>query len=109
MPTQGSGSFNLHLGSTDCMGDFADGGVKSCGRPNVAEVTLTGFDPMKSKVVVDYAQLIEGDDLSTGQGGAPGCMSGSMDPECAPIFQRLGIDIKDGSIHPETQKLFHVE
>lgn len=42
-------------------------------------------------------------------GGAPGCMSGETDPECAPIFKLLGIDIADGSVHPEAQKLFHME
>lgn len=108
-PEGGAGPFLFHLGSTDCEGDFADGGVKICARPNIADVVLTGFDPAKSKVVVDYGAIVANSDLSKNAGGAPGCMSGATDPECAPIFKLLGIDIADGTVHPEQQKLFHVE
>lgn len=109
VPAGGGEPFNLHLGSTGCMGDFADGGVSSCDRPNVAQIVLTGFDPTKNKIVVDYAAVIADNDLSKDQGGAPGCMSGPEDPECGPIFDRIGIDPNDGSLHPDAQKLFSVE
>jgi len=109
VPVAGGGAFNIHLGSTGCMGDPPNSSVTSCARPNVVDIHLTGFDPTKNKVVIDYAALVEASDLSQDKGGAPGCMSGQMDPECAPIFERLGIDITDGSMHPETQKFFHVE
>lgn len=109
IPEGGSGPFLFHLGSTDCEGDFADGGVKICARPNIADVVLTGFDPAKNKVVVDYGAIVANSDLSKDMGGAPGCMSGATDPECAPIFKLVGIDITDGTVHPEQQKLFHVE
>ena len=109
VPTAGGAPFLLHLGSTACQGNFADGGISGCDRPNVAEVVLTGFDPAKSKVVVDYAAVVAGSDLSKNEGGAPGCMSGPMDPECDAIFQRLGLSVKDASTHPDQQKLFSVE
>jgi uncharacterized repeat protein (TIGR04052 family) len=108
-PTAGGAPFLLHLGSTACQGNFADGGISGCDRPNVADVVLTGFDPAKSKVVVDYAAVVAGSDLSKNEGGAPGCMSGPTDPECDAIFQRLGLSVKDSSTHPDQQKLFSVE
>lgn len=107
VPTAGSGPFNLHLGSTGCLPEMGD--VTSCDRPNVAEIVLTGFDPAKNKIVVDYAAIVAESDLSQDAGGAPGCMSGPMDPECGVIFERLGIVIQDGSIHPEMQTFFRVE
>ncbi|AUX41265.1 hypothetical protein SOCE26_026750 [Sorangium cellulosum] len=108
VPAEGSGPFFLHLGSTGCVAD-AGGGVSACDRPNVAEVVLTGFDPLTTPVLVDFAAIVAGSDLSADAGGAPGCMSGTEDPECAAIFERLGIDIADGTLHPETQELFRVE
>jgi uncharacterized repeat protein (TIGR04052 family) len=105
-PAAGGDAFNLHLGSTGCVGDNGD--VTSCARPNVAEIVLSGFDAATSKIVVDYAAVVAASDLSK-NAGAPGCMSGEMDPECGPIFERLGLDIADGSTHPEKQTLFRVE
>jgi len=108
-PAAGGAPFLLHLGSVACKGDFANGGVTGCDRPNVADVVLTAFDPAKSKIVVDYAAVVAGSDLSKNVGGAPGCMSGPTDPECDPIFQRLGLSVQDASTHPDQQKLFTVE
>lgn len=98
-------SFNLHLGSTGCV-NGPDGKVESCERSNRPEVVLTGFDPLTSPVVIDYAAVVSESDLSTDAGGAPGCMSGATDPECVAVFSHLGIDIADGSIHPEEQVFF---
>ncbi|WP_437728937.1 MbnP family copper-binding protein [Sorangium sp. So ce861] len=108
VPAEGSERFFLHLGSTGCVAG-EDGAVAECDRPNVAEVVLTGFDPLTTTVLVDFAALVAASDLSTDGGGAPGCMSGTEDPECAAIFERLGIDIADGTLHPEAQELFRVE
>jgi uncharacterized repeat protein (TIGR04052 family) len=107
VPVGGGAPFNLHLGSTGCVP--AMGEVASCDRPNVAEIVLTGFNPAKNKIIIDYAAVVAASDLSSDMGGAPGCMSGATDPDCEAVFERLGISIKDGSVHPETQTLFHVE
>ena len=89
--------FNLHLGSTDCVGDPANGtAVTSCARPNRVPVELSAFDATKQKVVVDIAPLLGGE-LTQNAGGPPGCMSGKTDPECAPIFPALGLDFTTGS------------
>jgi uncharacterized repeat protein (TIGR04052 family) len=108
VPVAGGAPFNLHLGSTGCVDD-PNGGVSSCERPNVADVVLSGFDPRSAKVLVDYASVVADSDVSTNAGGPPGCMSGLTDPECSAIFGRLGIDIADGSVHPDQQALFRVE
>lgn len=107
VPASAGGTpFNVHLGSTGCVGGNS---VTSCSRPNVPEITLSGFDPTSGKIVVDYAALVAGSDLSKNGGGAPGCLSDKADPECAAVFERLGIDIADGSLHPDMQTLFKVE
>ena len=69
----------------------------------------TGFDPLTTTIVIDYAAVVAASDLATNGGGPPGCMSGTADPECGPVFDRLGIDIADGSIHPEKQVLFRAK
>ncbi|MFO0589679.1 MAG: metallo-mystery pair system four-Cys motif protein [Polyangiaceae bacterium] len=108
LPAGSDAAFNLHLGSTDCVED-GNGGVASCSRPNSPEVNLTGFDPLTTPIVIDYAAVVASSDLKTNGGGPPGCMSGAMDPECGPVFEKLGIDIADGSIHPDNQVLFHAK
>jgi uncharacterized repeat protein (TIGR04052 family) len=96
---------NLHLGSTGCQGGDA---VTSCSHPNRPEISLDGFDPSSGKVIVDYAALVADTDLSKDGGGAPGCMSGVEDPECAAIFPRLGLSLSTGA--PEgSQSTFRVE
>lgn len=108
VPTGGADAFNLHLGSTGCTDD-PGGRLASCDRPNVAEIVLPSFNPRTSKVLIDYGAVIAGSDLTVNVGGAPGCMSGAADPECAAVFERLGIDVVDGSIHPKQQALFRAE
>jgi len=108
IPAGSDAAFNLHLGSTGCMDD-GSGGVSSCARPNRPEVSLTGFDPLKTAIVIDYGAVVAASDLATNGGGPPGCMSGPADPECGPVFDHLGIDIADGSIHPENQVLFRAK
>lgn len=105
----GAGPFNLHVGSTGCTGDPAIGDMVTCDRPNIADIQIMGFDPLTTKVLVDYAAVVQNSDLSMNAGGSPGCMSSPMDPECAPVFAQLGIDIADGSIHPENQTFFRSE
>ena len=109
VPVGGGSPFNLHLGSTDCDGDPATGGVTACDRPNVMTVELSSFDLATNTVIADYAAVVADNDLTTDAGGAPGCMAGVTDPECAPVFSHLGMDITDGSATPETLDFFRVE
>jgi len=104
---EAAGPFNLHLGSTGCDGDPSTGGVTACDRENVATIELAGFDVASNVVVVDYGAVMANSDLGVADaGGAPGCMSGPTDPECAPVFSNLGIDIATGDPMPDAQTLF---
>jgi len=101
--------FFMHIGSTDCVGDPEKGvAVTSCGRPNRFEVRLPAFDAATQKVVFDYAALVAGADLTLNGGGPPGCMSGTTDPECAPVFPKMGLDITTGA-PSGTQSVFKAE
>lgn len=107
-PVAGGSAFNLHLGSTGCIGG-GNGSIASCERPNVAGVVLAGFNPLTTKVLVDYGAVVAGSDLSVNAGGAPGCQSSLDDPDCAAVFERIGIDFSNGSLHPDQQVLFRAE
>lgn len=91
--------FNMHLGSVGCekSGDGAGDPVTSCERPNRPSVVFEDFDIATDTVTVDYAALVAGIDLSTDGGGAPGCMSGPTDPECAGVFEHLGVSLETGA------------
>ncbi len=104
--------FNVHLGSTGCQDSNADGETDSCIQPNRVTVTMD-FDPTKDEIVIDYAQLLGDANLSSNQGGAPGCMSALNDPECSIIIPNFGLnfDAKDGQCangNCVDQKLFSV-
>lgn len=86
-------TFYTHLGSGGCAGNTAVGEAASCTRSNRPHVQLTGFDPRTSKIVIDLKSLYSGSDLMNNTPQTPGgCMSGATDPECPPLFDRLGID-----------------
>ena len=105
-----STAWNFHLGSTDCTGDPQLGEAVTCGRPNRPEITLDNFDPVLNTVLIDYSDLIANSDISVGAGGAPGCMSGATDPECAAVFAQLGMDVSTGEAdNALTQTVFSVQ
>lgn len=98
--------WRVHLGSTGCEGD-GRGNVTSCVAGNVAEVELTGFDPESDVIAADLADLLADSDLDADAGGPAGCMSGTDDPECEPVFHALGLPYQ-GSPPSGGQRLFSV-
>lgn len=98
----------FHLGSTGCNGDGPTDAPTNCSNENVAVIELEDFDLDGSTVVFDYAALVAGSDLSEDGGGAPGCMSETGDPDCEPVFSRVGIDLESGD-PAEGQSTFSVE
>jgi uncharacterized repeat protein (TIGR04052 family) len=82
----------VHLGSTGCDGDQA-GNVTTCAAPNRVDIDLTAVNIDSDVVVFDLATLFEASDLGAPNAPStpPGCMSSPTDPDCAPIFQRLGL------------------
>lgn len=91
------GTWMLHLGSTGCKGDPLTGKIVSCASPNRVPVTIANFDPSKQRVVLDLQSLLATVDLNRDKGGATGCMSGAADPECAPLFEKLGLNLKESA------------
>ncbi len=104
----GAGGFNIHLGSTGCDLDAGTQTVSSCAAPNRGTIALTDYDHTTDTIVIDLAEAVKGLDLSTDGGGAPGCMSGKDDPECASIFAAFGIDLTTGG-PAQSQSAFRVE
>jgi len=97
-PTQGLGL--LHAGSVACTGSPQEGTV-TCANPNRSEVRLSGFDPEQSVIVADIGALFSGTDLSTES------QCHSSGEVCAPMFERLGVDLDSGQ-PLETQSLFRL-
>lgn len=93
----GKSDWLIHLGSTNCSSSAASvAPITECAQPNRATITLP-FDPERNTVVIDLASLLVSSNLAfntTGTG--PGCMSGNNDPECAPLFTNLGLDLATG-------------
>ncbi|MAQ16072.1 MAG: metallo-mystery pair system four-Cys motif protein [Sandaracinus sp.] len=81
--------WRLHLGSTLCEGDMM--GDATCANGNRPEVALD-LDPLNDTVVADLEGLFQGSMLDNTAETAPGCMSGVDDPDCAVIFDNLGLE-----------------
>lgn len=88
--TTGQPGYVFHLGATGCSGE-ASMGTRVCARPHVPSIELDGFDPASDVVVADLAALFAGSDLDVDAGGAPGCQADESDPDCAPIFEAIGL------------------
>lgn len=105
----GGQGFNVHLGSTGCTAPNPMAPPASpCTSPNVMTVSLTGFTPGTSTVVVDPAPVLADVDVATNTATtAPGCMSFPNDPECSTVLPHLGLAY--GSAPAGTQVLFKVQ
>ena len=109
-----SGSFSMedwrmHLGSTGCgMGDPTTPPEQPCTNPNRVTVEFDAFDPGTNRVLADFAALVDGAAIGSNEDGTPiGCMSGLDDPDCAPIFENLGLAFPGAA--DGTQQFFSVE
>jgi uncharacterized repeat protein (TIGR04052 family) len=95
------GSALLHVGSTACSGTPGAGGI-ACSKPNRNRVRLAEFDSDVDAVVIDVAELFAETDL----GQVTTCHSSGA--ECAPFFERVGLDLELGSA-TERQRIYRVE
>lgn len=96
-PAFSSSTWNFHLGSTGCTGDPQLGETVTCTRPDRPVISLSGFDPESSEILIDYEALVTNNNLQLDEGDASGCMSGATDPECAALFNTLGMDLNSGA------------
>jgi uncharacterized repeat protein (TIGR04052 family) len=79
--------WNFHLGSTGCVDN-------NCSEPNRLTYRIDNFDMDRDSIVFDFASLVNNIELTYDGGGAVGCMSAKVDPECTNIFESLSA--KDG-------------
>jgi uncharacterized repeat protein (TIGR04052 family) len=94
---------NIHLGSSgSCTGNPVTGSDTACTMPNRVGVKLSNFSTATDTVKLDLAALYAGSDLTYDGGGAAGCMSGTTDPECGPIFKALGLGFAAGGTFGQT-------
>jgi len=87
--------WNVHIGSTGCQGDPATtaGAETACTNPNRLSVQFNSFNAATQKIALDIGTLFGSADLTYDGGSSSGCMSGTTDPECAPIFKALGLGL----------------
>lgn len=106
-----SGYF-MHLGSTGCPLVQPGQANEECTYPNRPEISMEGFVLDQSKVVLDLASLFEGSNLDTNanvENTATGCMSQQEDPDCAPVFNRMGLAFGDPSGATGAQTFIRLE
>jgi uncharacterized repeat protein (TIGR04052 family) len=104
----------LHLGSTDCAppAEGQGNGTSGCAFPNRPEYRLDSFKPGVSKVVLDVAAVLAGSNLDVNADApntAIGCMSQQEDPDCAPMFNRLGLAFGNAPANPSAQVFIRLE
>ena len=93
----------IHLGSSgSCTGNPVTGSDTACTMPNRVGVKLSDFITTRDVVKLDLAALYAGSDLTYDGGGAEGCMSGTTDPECGPVFKALGLGFAAGATFGQT-------
>lgn len=104
--------WNIHLGSTGCEVSKEDlkGGAepKECIAPNRPTITLpiNAVALNDAAIQIDYAELISDNNLSVDDGVKPGCMSFLSDPECAGVFENLGLSWENSV--PQAQTVFSI-
>ena len=102
-------TWNIHLGSTGCVGDAQGGEAVICAANNRPTIELDGLDLSSQGILIDYGKLVENSSLLADGGGAPGCMSGPTDPECPSVFDALGMDLGDTPDPISGQTVFSIE
>ncbi|MCA9739614.1 MAG: metallo-mystery pair system four-Cys motif protein [Gemmatimonadota bacterium] len=87
----------VHIGSTGCASPaMTSPPSEPCTRPNRLPVELADFDLASDVVRLDLAELLARSDVSRSVPRPPGCMSGPDDPDCAPLFASMGLDLATG-------------
>jgi len=99
----------VHLGSTGCSPAGGPSTVPvSCSNRNAVAVDLPSFAPARDVIDMDVAALFAASNVDVNTEKTPlGCMSGSGDPECAGLFEQLGLAI--GERPAGTQKVFRTK
>lgn len=111
LETDAGTPYYFHMGATTCEGTPNEG--FACAYGNRAAVTLDGFTPGTSRVVLDVADLYADSDLARQPDMTtdfvPGCMAFAGDPECPAVFDKLGLTFESEAAGPSPQSWFRVE
>lgn len=92
----------FHLGAEACTG--ASNTAITCKYPDLARVALNGFKGSAKNVTLDLATLFADSDLDAQNDPmvdpVTGCMSSTADPECPPLFAKLGLAFESNDPGP---------
>lgn len=96
-PSESPIRYNLHLGSTGCSSPAALMAPDApCARPNLARITLNGFDPSTQRINIALDSLI-GPLLSAPLTLETSCMGSPGQPEhCDAVMRNLGLEPQTG-------------
>lgn len=97
----GTGVGIFHVGSTGCGDGDGGGAIGGCTRPNRPRITLADFQAARDVVVLDLEPIFSGVDI------AGGLTCHSSVPECAALFEHVGLDFATGLPGP-AQDVFGV-
>ena len=82
----------VHVGSTGCTGNPADGGVATCAKPNRPTFRFPTFRPNANVITLDLRQLMKDQNLATVMNGCHSFGAAS----CEKPFGHLGLSFETG-------------
>jgi uncharacterized repeat protein (TIGR04052 family) len=92
----------FHLGAEACTG--ASNMAITCKYPDLPIIALNGFSATTTRVTLDLATLFADSDLDAQSDPmvdpVTGCMSSTADPECPPLFAKLGLAFESNDAGP---------
>ncbi len=107
-PAGSTEEWRIHLGSTGCNGAAPTDVPTNCANENRSKIILSNFNASSDTIVADLSRLVASSNISTSIDPAdPGCMSKPIDPDCAGVFNNLGLAF--GGKDSTGQKFFFVE
>lgn len=92
--------WNLHVGSTGCTsGSSVEAPKSACAKVNLANAELPLASASHAMFAIDLGKLLAGVDVSADTAStAPGCMSGSTEPnDCSGSWNALGMAFETGN------------
>lgn len=98
----------FQLSSTGCQGRIEQRDTATCQTANRPHVLLKSFMAQRQRVVLDLAELFGHSDIGRDHSGASGCISAPGDPECTPLFERLGLGRHEAG-ETRSAQIFRVE
>ena len=115
-----TGAGYLHVGSRDCAGSDDGKALEdrdACTFVNTPSVSLTAFDLEADTIGIDLRKLVSGVDFVSpvydpvtfeviGQGPGVECHSSPTQPDCAPIFNNVGLDMSTGKATAASDSVF---